>query len=375
VGKLVKVTGKGDKVVISPQTLTEANTFWETQKQLQVSIPKPNFEVKKIVSFAQKNETEQKVNCIGAKAANYALLHQNFPKYTRKGFAIPFYFYQESMKQCGADLLITNFLSRKKDLSEIARKHYLEKIQNTIKTGEISENLLNQLRVLVENEFMGTNIRLRSSTNCEDLAQFNGAGLYESKGVKTPKIGANNQIWDDFQLILQKNLLNVYASLWSEEAYMEREFYQIKQQETAMAVLINESFKNEYANGVAITLPDEAGGYQIFINSQIGENLVTNPEGGEVAEGILFLNPEKNEYKLQTASNIGAVFAQNPDVKDILSELRTVTNDIHKLLSSKQQAEKGKFYGVDIEFKILKTADSYQLFVKQARLLGSKLPE
>lgn len=375
VGKLVKITGKGEKIAITPQTLTEAKTFWEGQKQLQVFIPKPNFEVKKLVSFGTKNEVEQKVNCIGAKAANYAILHQNFPKNVRKGFAIPFYFYQETIKECGADLLITNFLTRKKDLSEIARKNYLEKIRNTIKTGEVSENLLQQLRILVENEFMGTNIRLRSSTNCEDLAQFNGAGLYESKGVKTPKFGTTKENWADFELILQKNILNVYASLWNEEAYLEREFYQIKQEETGMAILINESYKNEYANGVAITIPAEKGAYSIFINSQAGEHLVTNPEDGEVAEGILFKNPEKNEYSLQMASNIGNVFVQNPDLKDILNELRMLTNDIHKLLSSKQKAENGKFYGVDIEFKIVKKDENYQLFVKQARLLGSKLPE
>jgi hypothetical protein len=375
VGKLVRITGKGEKVVISPISLTEAQSFWNLQKQLQVSIPKPNFEVKKMVAFEPKNETAQQVNCIGAKAANYALLRQNFPQYTRKGFAIPFYFYQETIKQCGADILITNFLSRKKDLSEVERKYYLEKIRNTIKTGEISEDLQKQMRFLVENEFMGTNIRLRSSTNCEDLAQFNGAGLYESKGVKTPKMGANKENWTDFQLILQKNLLNVYASLWNEEAYQEREFYQIKQTETSMAVLINESYKEEYANGVSITIPDEEGGYRIFINAQMGENLVTNPASGEVAEGILFSSPAKSEYSIQATSNIGNVFVQNPDLKIILEELRVLTNEIHTLLITKQQAEKGKFYGVDIEFKVMKKDDNYQLFVKQARLLGSKLPE
>jgi hypothetical protein len=59
-------------------------------------------------------------------------------------------------------------------------------------------------------------IRLRSSTNAEDLAGFNGAGLYRSVRVDPadPKD-------------VERGLKQVWASVWSYGAFEERRFYRI----------------------------------------------------------------------------------------------------------------------------------------------------
>jgi hypothetical protein len=364
--QLVKITTQkttaGSTLNITKISAAEAQPYWSQQRQLALHIPEPDLSVQSFSHFDKGAKSVQTINCIGAKASNYALLQHHLPSYTRKGFAIPFYFYFETIKSCGADRLIQQLLNNKDNLSPTAIKNELKAIREKITQAQVPASLYKELEWIAEEHYKGKKIRLRSSTNCEDLPTFNGAGLYESKGF-----------WQGAErAIIRKKLLTVYASLWLDRAFEEREFFGINHQKVAMAILINEAFPDEYADGVALTLPNSTGTPTIHINTQYGEVSVTNPEGTATPEVIYFRQFDSKWYVTQAQSSIHNIFVDNAELTPLVRQLQKACAQIDRLL--KKGVAASDDYGVDIEFKIMKEATGFKLYIKQARLLHT-LPE
>ncbi len=120
----------------------------------------------------------------------------------------------------------------------------------------------------------GARIRLRSSTNAEDLPTFSGAGLYSSFGADA---GGGDRPSDEIR--------KVWASAWNWRAFEERAFWNIDQRAIRMGVAVHPAYPDEAANGVLITRnladPTIAG---FYVNVQAGEVAVTNPEVGAIPE-------------------------------------------------------------------------------------------
>jgi len=120
----------------------------------------------------------------------------------------------------------------------------------------------------------GARVRLRSSTNAEDLPEFSGAGLYDSYAADAT--GA-----DAASLEIRKT----WASVWNWRAFEERAFWNIDQRAVRMGVAVHPNFPDEQCNGVLITRnladPTVAG---FYVNVQAGELAVTNPQGGAIPE-------------------------------------------------------------------------------------------
>lgn len=341
----------------------EAQNHWAKQRKLKVIIPEPDLSVRAFSHFKTGARSVQNVTCIGAKASNYALLYHELPQYTRPGFAIPFYFYFKTIRACGADQLIKNLLDHKKNWSAEQIEQALAKIRSQISNAKLEESIFNELNVICEQYYKGKKVRLRSSTNCEDLAEFNGAGLYVSKGF-----------WEGSErAIIQKKILEVYASLWLTRAFEERDFFGIDHRKAAMGILINEAFPDEYANGVALTLPNEEGSPTIHINTQYGELSVTNPEGAEVPEVIYFQHLDSKWYVTESKSSVHNIFVENANLTPLVRQLQTACAKIDALLRKKLADPEN--YGVDVEFKIMKEGTVFKLYIKQARLLNVILPE
>ena len=198
----------------------------------------------------------------------------------------------------------------------------------------------------------GQSLRYRSSTNNEDLPNFNGAGLYDSK-TQHPEETEEDGI--------SKSLKQVYASLWNFRAFIERDFHRIDHMAAAMGVLVHPNYSDEQVNGVAVSVDPAYGTDGTYVNSQIGEDLVTNPEAHSVPEEVL-LNAD-GTYTVVALSN-HVPNGQLLMTDDQLSQLRRHLETVHERFAELYGVEDGEQFAMEIEFKI--TSDN-ALAIKQAR--------
>ena len=200
-------------------------------------------------------------------------------------------------------------------------------------------------------------IRLRSSTNNEDLPGFSGAGLYDSY-THHPDEGH-----------IAKSVKQVYASLWNFRAFEERAFYRIDHLAAAMGILVHPNYADERANGVAVSqdIVYQTGGsgrpWNYYVNTQVGEDLVTNPEGESIPEEVLLESSGPAGDQHIRSSN------RAPDGEALLSvahrnELRSYLRTIHNRFGELYGVSPDEQFAMEIEFKV--TAEG-QLAVKQAR--------
>ncbi|RKU16859.1 hypothetical protein C6500_16675 [Candidatus Poribacteria bacterium] len=295
----------------------------------------------------------------GVKTANMATLRTlGFPEGTvPNGFGVPFYFYDAFMKHNGfyeevEALLKDSEFQESYDTREAELKAFRERIKN----GEMPTWMMNALLELHNAFPEGTSLRCRSSTNNEDLPGFSGAGLYDSY-THHPDEGH-----------LSRSIKQVFASLWNFRAFEARDFYRIDHFTTAMGVLVHPNFASEVANGVAVTddvVYQTTGNY--YLNTQVGENLVTNPEGQSVPEEILLDWWDSNNYRVITTSNRtadGARILKDADLRELSRYLAAIHNKFGQLYGPAAQTAD---FAMEIEFKI--TSEG-KLAVKQARPWG-----
>ncbi len=213
----------------------------------------------------------------GSKSANLGELRSFLPAVTPDGFAVPFYFYDEFMKFNGfyeeaeAMMADTTFQT-----SPATREAVLEAFRKRIKKFGVLPYWMSTALSDVQETFPASlSIRFRSSTNNEDLEGFNGAGLYDSYSHH-PDEGH-----------FAKSAKQVWAGLWTYRAFEEREFWRIDHATAAMGILIHPNYSAEEANGVGVTknpyLPGP-GWVGHYVNVQVGENLITNPEPGSLPD-------------------------------------------------------------------------------------------
>ncbi len=293
----------------------------------------------------------------GVKTANLATLRSfGFPEGTiPDGFGIPFYFYDEFMKFNGFYDLLEDMLVDPAFLDDYnVQDEMLSEFRDTIKDGDMPNWMWNELTELQNSFPEGTSIRCRSSTNNEDLPNFSGAGLYDSK-TQHPDEGH-----------ISKSIKQVFASLWNFRAFDERQFYRIDHFVSAMGVLVHPNFSNEKANGVGVTtdpIYDTENTY--YLNTQLGEDLVTNPEALSIPEEILLDAPTNNMdgYSIIRYSNL----VQNGEqimTEEYLNELRTYLQTIQDEFSVLYGADSDDDFAMEIEYKI--TSED-KLAIKQAR--------
>lgn len=384
-GELVRFEVVDGDFTLEPATTEEARQFWESRAPARVQ-PTFDSETTGILSFADTGFADWER--VGAKAANLAELTHVIPSHApRAGLALPFHYYEAFMDSastsaelCDAAESTCLASGRAPGVCERARElctpggegvklaelsaRWLED-QDFVEDTALREAALASLRYCIEQTpldaelgkalddrvtelFGDAKVKLRSSTNTEDLPSFSGAGLYSSYGAYGHGSRAASKV-----------LTKVFASTWSFRAFEERSFWNIDHSAVRMGCAINEAFSGELANGVLITdnIADP-NTFGMYVNVQKGEAEVTNPENGQLPEIFSILGDAGYRVARSRYSSL------SPD-SSLLS-----SSEIQELYDTGDvvRAHFSKLYGrpvvLDIEFKV--TQDRRIVF-KQAR--------
>ncbi|HTF81703.1 MAG TPA: PEP/pyruvate-binding domain-containing protein, partial [Cytophagales bacterium] len=365
--KLVRLEVKDQMVLISEADLKTAAEAWKVTKDSKLISLKCDFTKKGLQDATKLRLTD--IGWVGGKAANFGELarirvwKQPLPL-PEGAFAIPFYYYQEHIKRYGIDVLIDSMLS--KPPSEVALlERQLKAIRKRIKESKLNDTLLLMIQERMKAGGTWQHYRFRSSTNAEDVAGFNGAGLYSSKTGSL----------SDSSKPIEKAIKSVWASLWNIRAYQERDYFNIDQHQVFMGVLCHRSFGDESVNGVVVTRNLYRHNYPgLVINLQKGEHSVVLPEDSLGCEQLLITMPLGNDDNLNKIGIDHIAFSGFSPQKSLLSKAELVQLVRYsRAIKSHFYLKKHTFYNyskfedfaMDIEFKLEKK--TRKLYIKQAR--------
>jgi len=331
-GKLVRFEVQAGAFTLAETTLAEAEAFWASRVPTPFT-PEADLAFDELASFDSLGFADS--IRVGAKAANLAelwhLLEANAaverkmsnpalpagtsPPKARspRGFGVPFHYYEDfftttAVTDAACDAAADDCVDEGRDealCSEVAalckagpadeklkaevarlmadpgfrarsdlREACLDQVRHVMRNSPVAPAFADALAARVTELFGDAKVRLRSSTNSEDLDGFTGAGLYESTSATAtgPDAAADR-------------IRRIWASIWSWRAFEERAWWGVDHLAVRMGVAVTESFPDEAANGVLITEnivdPTVAG---MYVNVQLGETSVTNPTDGALPE-------------------------------------------------------------------------------------------
>ena len=335
-------------------TAAEVEAHYAASRPTRTQTPRRDLSIRTITPLSQVEFEHW--DSFGVKAANVAVLGTlGFPGGTvPDGHAIPFYFYDEFMKANNLYTAIREMLDSEEFQADFdEQEDELKKLRKKIKKGATPQWIIDALTAMHGTYPEGQSLRYRSSTNNEDLPGFNGAGLYDS----------NTQHPDETEEDgIDKSLKQVYASLWNFRAFSEREFHHVDHLAAAMGVLVHPNYSDELVNGVAVSfdLVSAKEGTH-YVNSQRGEDLVTNPEAHSVPEEVLI--HQDGTFSILATSNLVEPGVLLMSVLQI-QQLRRYLGEIHTHFKGLYNPASDEAFAMEIEFKI--TSDDV-LAIKQAR--------
>jgi len=390
-GQLVRFEVTTTGWSVRAATLDEAQAFWESRSP-EPFVPESDLTVEGLRDFDDLGFAD--AVAVGVKAANIAELHHLLPDVAPDGFAVPFSAYDHFMATAETNLLRCNDArtdcvkeGRAEAVCEAARSLCLppngaETLYDLVDRlladpgfqadATLREASLDGLRwiirhVPVDADFgddldahvvarfgADARIRLRSSTNAEDLPTFSGAGLYSSYGA--------DATGDD---LASRDIRKVWASAWNWRAFEERAFWNIDQRAIRMGVAVHPAYPDEAANGVLITRnladPTIEG---FYVNVQKGEVAVTNPQSGVVPEVFTIVGKPGGGVQVirQRFSSLspGAPLMTSAEVAKLYLAALKIREHFAPLYG-----ESPGHFAVDLEFKL--NGPDRALAIKQAR--------
>jgi len=312
VGKLVRFEVSAGEFTLREATLDEATTFWDAHGNPDPLVPVYDLSRSGLWDFDDLRFDDSLI--VGVKAANVAVLHQLLGAKAPDGFAVPFYYYDQHLHghvvdhdqcraaaaACEADGRVPTLCWRAEQICDRPKlgpenfQQYAERLLDEPalqQDSPLREAALAGLRFMIEQapvdatfaaalgarisqQFGDRKVRLRSSTNAEDLPKFSGAGLYNSYSAFAAGDRAASSI-----------IRRTWSSVWNWRAFEERAFWNVDHKAVRMGVLVHLASDDEQVNGVLITQNiADAAAPGMYVNAQKGEISVTNPENGALPE-------------------------------------------------------------------------------------------
>src|SRR5919107_2870046 len=193
------------------------------------------------------------------------------------GFGIPIYYYEQFLKENGLEDALVEMMVDQKFVHDPAyRRERLTAMRERFRAGKVSAELRDALLKKARAEYAGKGLFVRSSSNVEDLPNFNGAGLYDT----VPNVKEDEK--------LVEAVKTVWASLWNFEAYEARERANIDHSKAFMGVLVQEGVNADSAGVMITTDPFDArnrGAIYISAKRGLGIKVV---EGKRIPEQLIF---------------------------------------------------------------------------------------
>ena len=358
-GRWVELVVRANGFSVRPSSASAAERFWSERRPPDTQFPALDLASEALLDVTELGHSD--VARVGGKAANFGELTRVRPALPLPpGFAIPCAQYVRFMQSNGFDTLVERLIADPVLMEDAhARASALGDLRKKILAAKLDSALLDAIQARATALFGAVPTRLRSSSNVEDLAEFNGAGLYESHS------------WDanDWTKPLDLALKRVWASLWTERAFDERDWARVDQRFAAMGVLVHPSFPDatELANGVAITAnpfdPPPNGQAAFYINVQPGAASVTNPDPSVVPESFLYYKPPagQGEISYLSASSLagGSGVLSFPEIVELVQSLQAIDEHFARIYRDAPR------FGMDVEFKLV--TPQRDLVIKQAR--------
>ena len=390
VDKLVRFEVTADGFSLRAATLDEAQAFWQGQARPPLE-PTSDVEFRDLQGFGEIAFADSLR--FGVKAANLSELKKAVGDLAPAGFGVPFAAYHRYMSdnrvddsscdaarldcgegravdsctraraRCGAAAsagisfyaYLDQLLRDEEFLADTAlREACLHGLRHLVEHGSVDSSFGAALDGRITDLFGTLPIRLRSSSNTEDLPGFSGAGLYESLSA----YGAGERR-------ASLRIREVWASLFTFRAFEERQFWNIDHRAVRMGIAVNPAIDDEAANGVLVTRnianPDSQGHY---VNVQKGEIEVTNPQNGAIPEvfTIVFAPNLGFQVVRQRFSSLspGKALLDDAEVQDLARAADRVDEHFAPLYGTGTEHP-----AMDIEFKFY--GPERRLLIKQAR--------
>lgn len=386
------------QVSIEASTEAAANDFYNKRKADKIEL-KADVDSKDIYRSEDLHSSD--AIRVGSKAANYGELTHAVNTAERTvvhpGYAIPFYYYQEFIDMNPKIKTAIQSILRDPLMAKVAKVSYreskLKKLQDMMTSDEavVNETLVAELVVrfnqLKDRNGVPRKLKLRSSTNSEDLPNFNGAGLYDSFGYNPVSKDGKEKSEDKKKETLVKILKSTWASVWNLRAYDERAFFHIPHEQVRMAIQVNPAFPNELYSGVVVS-KNSAGrkdllGKGVYIEVQRGsEYSVTNPVANIKPQKILVIYDEKDilnssKYVVHVLQNSNIAddnktILDHDNVKPVMTtdEILDLCTQVLKshLHFQPIYGQDNPDFALDLEFKLdTDGSEKAQIYLKQAR--------